>query len=95
MKSTMNKGDSVIKCFVAIIGGVVFCFALAVTIFACLMSGFRFGKSLKFRWLRQKYCNHEWVKISSKTIRQEGKYIVKRTKWRCKKCGKEKYSEKP
>ena len=92
---TKNKGATVIKCFVAIIGGVVFCFALAVTIFVCLISGYQFGKGLKFKNLRQKYCDHEWVKISSKTIRQEGKYIVQRTKWRCKKCGKEKYSEKP
>ena len=91
----MNNGDSVVKCLLAIIGSVIFCFAVVVTIFTCLISGYKFGRGLRFMNLRQKHCNHEWVKISSKTVKQEGKYIVKRTKWRCRKCGKEKYVDKP
>ena len=89
------KGDSVAKCILAIIGSTVFCFGFVVAVFYGLINGYLFGKSLTGKSLRQRWCKHEWVKISHKAVRKEGKYIVKRTKWRCKKCGKEKYSDKP
>lgn len=72
-----------IKGILMIIGTVGFCFAFVVTVFAFAISGYEFGESR-----RRRRCKHEYVKISHKAIRKEGKYIVKRTKWRCKKCGK-------
>lgn len=80
-----------LECIAYIIISAVACFFFVVFLFACCVSFKDWMKADGWLKVKQRFCRHDFRKVNHKRVERNGRHIVKRTKYKCKKCGKVEY----